>query len=364
MLAWAGIATAARVAKKPLRGVLRGIGRFTFDAGSMIAERGSLVVLAAFTLTGALSPLAAMMLFAVTRVLDTGVCALYVHRRVVRLVPDFDPETLGRVARSVVPFAVTAASWLLYNHADSLMLGAMVGAQAVGEYVVVYRLFEGLLVVPLALCGALLPRLSRAHADGDPAAADALLDRGLRVVLYVAAPVVAAALVAPGEILSVLYGAAYEEAAGGLAILLGATPFVFVFWLLRSAFVALRRTRTIAWLGFGTLVANIAANLIMIPRFGVTGACLTTIACEVAACAGAVALLRRAGMSLAFVRPAALSLLSAFLVAGAMVLSRAAVGIALAGLPLGVAAAHAVTCRAGYWLADERARLARWRLAW
>jgi O-antigen/teichoic acid export membrane protein len=125
MLAYAGLATVFRVAKKPLRGVLRGTGRFAFDAYSMIAERGSIVILGAVALTGLLTPESAMAIFAATRLLDTGVCALYVHHRIAPLAPDFDPTALKTIARAMVPIAVTAASWLLYNHPDSLMLGAM-----------------------------------------------------------------------------------------------------------------------------------------------------------------------------------------------------------------------------------------------
>jgi peptidoglycan biosynthesis protein MviN/MurJ (putative lipid II flippase) len=146
--------------------------------------------------------------------------------------------------------------------------------------------------------------------------------------------------------------------------MLAATPCVFVFWLLRSVFVATHRTRAVAWLGLATLVANVVANLFLIPGYGVTGACITTAACELAACAGALALLRRGGSAPELVRPGVRALLACAVTAGAMLGARALTGYALLGLPAGAAVAHLALCRTGYWREDERARLARWRLAW
>jgi len=364
LLGLAGAATVFRVCKKTLRGLLRGKGNFAAEALSMNGERLALAILGAATLMGHLSVEGAMLFFALIRLVDLAACAGYIHFRVERLVPIFDLRALARLARFMLPFAAAAASWAIYNHMDSLMLGALRGREAVGDYAVIYRLFEGLIVIPTALAGAFLPRMAEYHRLHRRRDLRELHTKAIRYLLFLSLPVLVAAFLAPAEILRILYGEAYVRAAGGLTVFLLATPFVFVSWFLRSTFVAIRRTRTIAVLGVASLLLNVALNLYAIPAWGVAGACGATFLTEATTCLVAFFVVRRVGIGCpgrgALARIAASTM--AFLMV--VLVFRSLFGSALLGLLPGFIAAHLAACRTGFWAPDERAFLRRFKLAW
>jgi O-antigen/teichoic acid export membrane protein len=80
--------------------------------------------------------------------------------------------------------------------------------------------------------------------------------------------------------LLLFYGAAYEPAVPPLQVLAGGSIFVFCTWILHSAAIAMNLDRRLVGTTAIGLIANIALNILFIPRLGITGSAWATVIAE------------------------------------------------------------------------------------
>jgi O-antigen/teichoic acid export membrane protein len=177
-----------------------------------------------------------------------------------------------------------------YFYVDVVFVRAMLGEEANGPYYVAVRVMSvSLMLVQYATLSA-LPWLARCAADGTLEAA--ILRLGPK--LFAAAGVLCG-LAWPwtAEILERLAVGA-GAAGASLRWLLAAALAIHAGSVLLTAVVALRDNRAKLWIQLGGLVLNVALNFWTIPRFGIEGAGMTTLATEAfVACGAAFALARR-----------------------------------------------------------------------
>src|SRR5205085_2555306 len=93
-----------------------------------------------------------------------------------------------------------------------------------------------------------------------------------------------------------LFGREYRPAATALAILALSIGVVFLHWVVSSLLIAAGRTRLYAGMQGGSAALNVALNLYLIPRFGISGAAVATLGAELALLASGVVVLRRGGI--------------------------------------------------------------------
>lgn len=181
----------------------------------------------------------------------------------------------------------------LFFRIDTYVLWFARSDAELGLYSAAYKFINFSLIVPPYLTMALFPRLAR-QAEHDPAA----LRRTLRLALgYLVTLALAGALAttALAEPLIWLVGGAdyLPGAAEALRALIWFLPFSYVNGLLQYALIALNRQRAIT-AGFGlTLAFNLAANLLLVPRFGYLAAAAVTVASEVVLLIPLLAITRR-----------------------------------------------------------------------
>jgi O-antigen/teichoic acid export membrane protein len=121
--------------------------------------------------------------------------------------------------------------------------------------------------------------LSIPHTAGfEPGELRRRLLRLTLLAMVLTAPIAVGALVFAEPLLEGLFGNEYAAGAPALRVLaIAALPSAVVLALLTP--VALRSARAVAALGVA-LVANLAANLIVIPEHGGLGAAWTTLGCQ------------------------------------------------------------------------------------
>jgi O-antigen/teichoic acid export membrane protein len=205
-------------------------------------------------------------------------------------------RTRSWLAREGAAFLALGLASQVLLRLDTFALAALgTTEEAIGQYGVASAPVWGLLGVALLLAAAIYPTLSRA--------ADAGGLRGVRVLglgLGGAAlgAVLGAALFAVREpIVRLVFGPAYHAAVPLLAVLAWALPGAFGATLLGVAVAACgRQAWALAWQVAALLLA-VAAFLFVIPRFGLAGCALVTVAAHgaslVAMLAIAVAAARR-----------------------------------------------------------------------
>ena len=181
-------------------------------------------------------------------------------------------------------------SWILgltgvfvttYYRFDSIALFQIRGADATGYYGAAYRLLDVLQILPSALAGPLLPLIaSRLQGREWSQDVQRWVDRLVIVLFAFAVPVVVGgALLAP-KVITLLYGDSFGPSVTLLRILLPAFLSITLGHVVTGVVVATDRIKLLAKTAAAATVLNIAAVLVMVPRFGAVGAAAVTLATE------------------------------------------------------------------------------------
>jgi O-antigen/teichoic acid export membrane protein len=179
----------------------------------------------------------------------------------------------------------------LFFKVDGALMLPLAGAVAGGTYAAAYKVSEGAGIVSSAFTLALFPRLSRSSDPETNAAqatattaAEALAEAyrlPLRLLLQIAFPLAAGIALLSEPIVSVVAGRDYlPDSAIALSILICYLPLSYANGLTQYVLIAAGRQRLLTGAFVAALVFNVAANLLLIPRFGYIGAAWVTVASE------------------------------------------------------------------------------------
>jgi O-antigen/teichoic acid export membrane protein len=255
-----------------------------FQALSVVAEK-VLVILAGGALLYTLaSPTSVLSAMAVGMVLTTGLTVWWVIRYIAPFRwAELDAAFVRRSLRRLVPFGLAGLFGMMYFRVDTVIVEAMLGTTAAGQYGLAFRIVEALNMLPLIVVHATLyPRLSSLSADRDYDEFQKIAGLGGGMLAAASIPV-ALVLTLFGSLLIGWISSDPELAPASLAlqILCWAFPLTCLRNLGYVALLALHDQRFIAGaLGAG-VGFNITLNLALIPSHGIYGAAIATICSEV-----------------------------------------------------------------------------------
>jgi O-antigen/teichoic acid export membrane protein len=165
--------------------------------------------------------------------------------------------------RGSLSYWAFAIFFTVYLWLDSAMLGVMVPGQVLGWYGLATRLFGSLVIFPVIIASAWLPRLTAAYVQ-DPAALRQAARRPLEIVLVLMTPAALGAAIVAEPVIHLLYGAAFDQAVPVLRVLVLTTIPMGLNIVIYSMLVASRRQLVWTWvLGLGTAF-NLTANYLLI----------------------------------------------------------------------------------------------------
>ncbi len=197
----------------------------------------------------------------------------------IRLRPAWSWTTLIGLLKESYPLGLANLFTLAYVKLDILMLAAMRGDEAVGIYAAAYRLIGSLTILPTAILGSLFPLISQ-YARTAPEALPRIFQKSLNVLMMLALPVAVGGTVFSREIIALVYGERFADAAGVFRILSWAVAFSFLSYLLTSALNAMGRQCVYLALTAAMTVLNVGLNWMWIPRYGYMGAAVATLITE------------------------------------------------------------------------------------
>jgi PST family polysaccharide transporter len=181
------------------------------------------------------------------------------------------------------PLLLSSMAIMIYMKIDQIMLGQMLGDDAVGIYSAAVRISEVWYFIPMMIVASVFPAILEAKKRDETQ----YLKRLQR--LYDVMVLVSVAIAVPMTFLSTaivvaLFGSAYVESGTVLSIHIWATVFVFLGVASGQWFIAENRQilsfqRTL----LGAAI-NIALNYILIPMFGVVGAACATVLAQAGVC--------------------------------------------------------------------------------
>ena len=167
----------------------------------------------------------------------------------------------------------------LYTYIDTVILGLMRTDAEVGWYAASYHVYEGLTYAPSILAAVLTPRLSYLFAH-DRSAHRGLLMRALAASLALGIVLGGVGRVAGGSDHGDALRQPVRPAVLPLQILAGGALFVFGTWILHAAAISTSLDRRLLVTTIVGLGANVALNIVFIPRWGISGAAWATVLAE------------------------------------------------------------------------------------
>lgn len=174
------------------------------------------------------------------------------------------------------PMVITSSMSLTYNKADTPMLAAMCGAAVAGTYWAGYTIIFAVLGFAGILSRSALPELSRTAGERDLSKLPALV-----LAASLMGGVAAMILIGSAErIMGLLYGDAFRSGEAALTILALVLPMSFASGILLNRLIAVGKQRLLAFASVSAASVNVGLNLLLIPRLGMRGAALATIASE------------------------------------------------------------------------------------
>ncbi|KYF67169.1 polysaccharide biosynthesis protein, partial [Sorangium cellulosum] len=253
--------------------------RFQYIVYAELGARLFVIALSAALLALGFGVVAAAAAFLLGNVLELGITAHYLRTRLYR--PEFatPPAELWDIAKRSLPIGALGALAGALLQADRVMLRALCDEQAVGVYSAAWVLSENFRMLPDVLLGAAFAAGMRLYAqDGD--AFGRLYSGCMLVAALFGLPVAAGvALLAP-DIIRLVYGTTgdYAPSADVLRILACGVPVTFAFQVVTLPLLAAKREVAMVQMLAVTLVAKIALNLLLLPRYRALGAAWATLA--------------------------------------------------------------------------------------
>jgi O-antigen/teichoic acid export membrane protein len=222
----------------------------------------------------------------------TAVATWLLTRPLVTIRPRADPAVWRRLLAGGLPLGVALAVNELYFRADTLIISLYEPYGQVGAYTLAYRMLELTLVFGTLFLTTTFPLLAEAVARDEPRARRAI-QVSTDVFVLAGAPLVAGGLVLSPELVELVAGERFEDAATPLRILLVAGALAWVNGVFGYALIAKDRQLSALWLNLAALTFNVVLNLLLVPRYGIVVAAVVTVASEVLILAGSYALMRR-----------------------------------------------------------------------
>jgi O-antigen/teichoic acid export membrane protein len=273
-----GLSFVFRSLKGTLRGVCRGLSDFGTESLFQWTERVALLVASVVALLVRPDLLSLGLVFFVVRALDFLAFLAVVWRKI-------DPRGTSHLEpqasiQSMVSFWVSALMASLYYHVATAMLPVLSTTYDAGIYGAFYRFIDLVQVFPRVILLVGFPVLVSLWKQDAGRFGQTYGD--LRQVLtLLGIPILIAMLLFRTGILTLVFGEAYAVGSTALIYLLIGMFFAFHSMLLGQVLKAAELEAALARVIVLAVLGNIALNLVLMPRYGFTGAAVATLITEV-----------------------------------------------------------------------------------
>jgi O-antigen/teichoic acid export membrane protein len=184
-----------------------------------------------------------------------------------------------RTFKEAWPFGLAAMFAAFFYSIDSVMLSVIKGDEAVGWYSAAYRLILVLMFIPVAYFSSIFPIMSRLHITSKELQRFAY-ERSFKYMLILGVPIGAGTTILANKIIVLIFGLGYVNSITALQILVWSMVFLFVSSVFVQLFGSANKQIVVTIVVTICAVANIVLNIILIPRYGVTGASISALATQ------------------------------------------------------------------------------------
>jgi O-antigen/teichoic acid export membrane protein len=254
-----------------------------YEAVSVAVEKGLVIAGGSVTLLATQAPHWTLVGMTTGMVAVAGGTVLWVVRHLAPVRRDLlDASFIKHSLWKVAPFGLAGLFGVLFFRIDTVMVQALLGDAAAGQYGLAFRIVAALNMLPLIVArAAAFPRLSSLYEQGEIAdfrrlvrfSAWGLTGASLLITVGIT-------LTAPFIIELMTSDPGYGPAKSALRILCWVFALTCVRNMLYVALLSMNEQRFVAGILGGAVLFNVGLNAVLIPTVGILGAVAATIASE------------------------------------------------------------------------------------
>jgi O-antigen/teichoic acid export membrane protein len=228
---------------------------------------------------------AELICFAAVSVIDALVLALgllyvYTHYAAapaaIHISWRFQSKIATELLKSSWPLILSSMAITVYMKIDQIMIREMLDAAAVGQYAAAVSISEVWYFIPVAITTSVFPAIIRSRENSRGLYHDRL-QQLFKLMVLLAVAVAVPTTFFSSEIIAILFGADYSQAASILTIHIWAAIFVFINNTLQQWYIAEGLEKLSAARTTIGLLINILLNYLLIKQYGVIGAAWATL---------------------------------------------------------------------------------------
>ena len=190
-----------------------------------------------------------------------------------------DAQLVKKILTAALPFALLAGFSTIYNRIDVLLITHMLGFSNTGLYTAAYKFYDLVAFFPAVVSHSLYPVFTGFIARKEFLPARAVFEKYLRFMLAIAIPMGVSASILAGKIMNILAGKEFSGSSQVLSILVWAPVALFIYIVANAVVISQLTKFAVAITGLNVVI-NVIGNLILLPRVGIVGAALMTVASE------------------------------------------------------------------------------------
>ncbi len=257
--------------------VFRALGNLKYEAIGVICSQLLTVTLGSIFLLLRLPLIFLIFAFTISSFVNVCFSSFFLYVKYeIKLVPAFNRQILIYLGKIAVPFGLASIFARVYTYIDSILLSKMAGEVAVGWYSIPHKIVQAFLFIPGSLVAVLYPRFSELFV-ADKKKLAYIFERGLKYLLLIAFPIALGIGILAEDIILSLFGDQYVNSVLPLQILLIGLLFSFCSYLTGAFLNACNRQVAQTVIAAFVMIVNIFLNLLLIPRYGITGAAVAAV---------------------------------------------------------------------------------------
>lgn len=209
---------------------------------------------------------------------DLIVYSILVHKKFTPFHLKFDGQFAKKLALWTFPFTLLTF-FSIYNRIDTLLLPHFRNFTETGYYTAAYKFWDVLAFLPAVVGVSLYPFFAESLNKGQTDQARSGLETYTRYMIAVGVPLSVGAFLLAKPLTLAFYGQDFLPAANALWLLVLAVSILIIYSPVNSLIIS-QLTKTATKITGFNLFYNLAANIILLPRFGFVAAAAITVGSE------------------------------------------------------------------------------------
>lgn len=218
-------------------------------------------------------------IFFIVSLLNLVLSSFLIIKKFIKPEIEMDFNFWRKILRNALPFAITGIFVIIYFKIDIVMLSVIEGDDAVGWYSAAYKMIESLLFIPSVFMISLYPVLSHLYTSSHKNLKKSYY-RGFKYLFILGLPIAIGTTILAKEFIYLIYTQNFVNSIDVLKILIWACLFIFLSHITSTVLISINRQNINMYLASIMVVLNISLNLLLIPKYGLLGASISTLITE------------------------------------------------------------------------------------